>query len=71
MANRKTYYSLLQREDGKWSPQFGDYDRETVESERDDYRDHFVKAKDLKIVTTQGHSWAAIQAVCAKLNAEG
>jgi hypothetical protein len=68
MAKLKTYYTLLQREDGKWAPQFGDYDRETVESERDDYRDHDIKAKDLKIVTTQGHSWASIQVVVAKLN---
>ena len=64
----RTYYTLLQRVDDHWSPQFGAYDREDVESERDDYRDHGVKAKDLKIVTTQGHSWKAIEAVLNKLN---
>lgn len=48
----RPYYSLLTREDGQWAPQFGDYDLDTVKAERDDYRDHGHKAKDLKIITT-------------------
>lgn len=63
------YFTLLQRhDDGQWGIEFGDRDRETVEAERDDYRDHFIKAKDLKIVTTRTSRNAEIEAVVAKLN---
>lgn len=71
MARPRTYYTLLQRVDDNWSPQFGDYDLETVESERDDYRDHDIKAKDLKIVATAGHAWPAIEPMLNKLNGRG
>lgn len=64
----RPYHTLLVREGGIWAPQFGDYDRETVEAERDDYRDHDHKAKDLKIVTTKTTRQAEIEAVVAKLN---
>jgi hypothetical protein len=62
------YHTLLQRHDGVWGIEFGDRDRETVEAERDDYRDHFIKAKDLKIVTTRTSRSAEIEAIVAKLN---
>lgn len=35
-----------------WSPEFGDYDYQTVKTERDDYREHGVKAKHLVIFHT-------------------
>lgn len=65
------YYSLLTREvipsGHVWAIAFGDYDRETVEFEREDYRDNGHKAKDLKIITTDD-SHAAIRAAVDKLN---
>lgn len=71
MTTRKprAYYTLAVREDGRWTPQFGDYDRELVEFERQDYRDHGHKARDLKIVTSiAGRRF--VEAAIAKLNAE-
>jgi len=64
----RKYFTLAVREAGQWSPQFGDYDRETVEAERDDYRDHGHKVRDLRIVQS-GDTQAAIDAAIAKLNA--
>ena len=38
MAGGRMYYSLIVKEDGKWSIQFGDYSRKVVEDEmRDEY----------------------------------
>jgi|SRR5579863_2334074 len=48
----REYHSLLRRTAGSWQIEFGDYDRGTVEAERDDYRDHGARAADLRIVTT-------------------
>lgn len=62
------YFTLLQRHEGQWGIEFGDKDKATVESERDDYRDHFIKAKDLKIVTTRTSRNAEIVAVATKLS---
>lgn len=47
----RKYYSLLQKENGLWNVQFGDYNREIVEQELDDmsYTED-IKKKDLKIV---------------------
>ncbi|WQZ00314.1 hypothetical protein Shy_CDS0037 [Escherichia phage Shy] len=60
----KQYFSLLTKTDGVWSVQFGDYDRECVEQERDDsYSDE--KCRIIKTDDTQ----AAIDAAVAKLNA--
>lgn len=69
MASRP-YFTLLQRDpnDGQWGIEFGDYDRETVEAERDDYRDHGAKARDLKIVTTANARTALINPIVAALN---
>ncbi|WP_296084142.1 hypothetical protein [uncultured Agrobacterium sp.] len=69
----RTYYTLLMKDgtpsDKAWEIAFGDYDRETVVAELQDYRDHGWKLKELKIVTTKGHGMDAINAVLAKLNA--
>jgi hypothetical protein len=67
----RKYHTLLlneapQGEGPQWAIQFGDYDRDNVEYERDEYlRDH--PAKSLKIVTT-GDKQADINAAVAKLN---
>lgn len=46
----KVYYTLFTREDdGKWYPQFGDYDRKTVIDEMREYRNEY-KAKDIRVV---------------------
>lgn len=69
----KKYHSLLTRTDGKWSVQFGDYDKAVVVEERDGtYCDRSrvdaVFKKDTRIITT-GDQQAAIDAAVAKLNA--
>jgi hypothetical protein len=76
MARR--YFSLAVRyrweeagvEHSRWSPEFGDYDREVVEGEYDDYRSRDFKARDLKIIAT-GEKQADINAGIAKLNNKG
>ena len=63
----RKYFTLAVRTDGKWSAQFGDYDRATVQDELTDYRDHDMKAKDLRIVIS-GDRQSDIDAAIAKLN---
>lgn len=72
MRTRKPrpYFTLAVRIDGRWSPEFGDFDRETVEAERQDYRDHDHKARDLKIITTAAGGRAVMDAI-DKLNNAG
>ncbi len=63
------YHTLLARhDDGQWGIEFGDRDKETVQGEMDDYRDHGHKHKDLKIVTTRTCRTAEIEAIVTKLN---
>lgn len=67
------YYTLVQRIDGRWSIQFGDYDRETVAAEREDYKCHYdcgemIRVKDLKIIKTASAHQRLIDAAVAKLN---
>lgn len=68
MSARK-YYSLLQRVNGKWTIQFGDYDRQVVADVADDMWDQGIGTKraDLKIITT-GPKQSDIEAAVAKLN---
>ena len=48
----KSYYTIIVREDGTWSPQFGDYSKEVCEQEViDQYRAQYKK-KDIKIICT-------------------
>ena len=61
------YYSLMVYENGFWSQQFGDYDKKTVEYERQDYLDHGYKSKDIKIVVTDEEQ-TAIEAAVDALN---
>jgi len=49
MKNQK-YYILLEKIDNRWTPQFGDHDRQTVVDEKRDY-DHMTAKKNLKIIS--------------------
>jgi hypothetical protein len=62
----KCYHTLVIKEDGFWSPQFGDYDRETVESEADEYRRDLPSSSILIISTNDDQ--ASINQGVAKLN---
>jgi hypothetical protein len=65
----KTYFTLITRDNPSksWVIEFGGWDRDDVESERQSYRDHGVKASDLKIIRTDGRQ-ASIDARVADLN---
>lgn len=63
------YHYLVQREGGRWGIQFGDYDRETVEFEREDMKRDY-QARDLKIITMPKADQALIDAKIEKMNAQ-
>jgi hypothetical protein len=65
----KTYFTLITRDNpsASWVIEFGAWEREDVDSERQSYRDHGVKASDLKIIRTDGRQ-ASIDARVADLN---
>lgn len=64
----KPYYTLAVLIDGRWSPEFGDYDRDVVDDEmRDTYLDGGWKRNQCRIVRTADDQ-AAITAAIAKLN---
>jgi hypothetical protein len=73
---KRPYFILAVRNDGleaprndaDWSPQFGDYDKECVEFERDDYRDHGSRACDLKIVRLPDARQVTVNAAIEALN---
>jgi hypothetical protein len=61
------YWILATREsDGKWHMQFGDYARDIVQFERNDYRSTYA-AKNLRVVRCTD-SWESIDAAIAALN---
>lgn len=66
----KKYYSLLQRIDGRWTIQFGDYVKNVVYQEKLDMMDSDsdLKSRDLTIITTSDHQKMIEEAV-AQLNA--
>jgi hypothetical protein len=68
----KAYFTLITRDNpaSNWVVEFGDWDRDVVLSERDDYRDHGVKARDLKIIASDGKQ-ASIDAKVNLLNGVG
>lgn len=45
------YYTLFVLEDGAWRYEFGAYDRDDVEFERRDLKDHGTQLKNTKITT--------------------
>ena len=62
----RKYYTLIVKEPGEeWAPQFGDYDRNVVAEEGDDYRSN--SSAKLKIICT-GPKQAEINAEVARLN---
>jgi hypothetical protein len=65
----KTYFTLITRDNpsASWVIEFGAWEREDVDSERASYRDHGVKARDLKILTSDGRQ-ASIDAQVKALN---
>lgn len=66
-----TYYLLVEKsEDGRWSIQFGDKEKETVEFERDDMAEHRVAKKNLKIIKAKSARQSDCDAAVAKLNGE-
>ncbi len=66
----RPYYNLLERTDGVWYPQFGDYSRKVVSDERRDILDgHDAPlAKDLMIVKLPNDQQAALDAKLMELN---
>ena len=66
------YYTLAVRMNGEWSPEFGDFDRETVQIERNSYRQSPMgfAAKDLMILIS-GDSQDEINDAIASLNGRG
>lgn len=66
---KRNYHTLFIREDGRWCPQFGDYERSVVAQEqRDEYPG--LKKSEWKIVTHED-SLAGHNAAVAELNANG
>lgn len=65
----KKYYTLVQLEAGKWSPQFGDYSKAVVTQERRDMHESFPcpKLKDLRVISSSDDQ-ASINAAVAALN---
>ena len=66
-----SYYTLVTRhdDDGKFYPQFGDYDRETVEQEcKDSWPD--VSRHNWRIVRTKDEDQGCIDEAISKLNAK-
>jgi hypothetical protein len=62
----KRYYTLLTRDNGVWSPQFGDYVLSVVSQERhDSYKDYATN--DIAIITT-GDTQEEINAYIKSMN---
>lgn len=69
----KSYYTLVvyEPEYNKWAPQFGDYDKETVKEEMQDYKDadqKRPKKNQMKIITTPSAHQKLVDAEVFKLN---
>lgn len=67
MTNRQ-YWTLACRIDGKWTPQFGDYDKQVVIAERDAYKaaGEYL-AKDM-VVVSHNDTPAALNIEMERLN---
>ena len=70
MNLNRPYFTLLSREfvADAWCIEFGDFDRETVKAELQDYRDHGAKKANLRIVATADATMDSINAAVAALN---
>jgi hypothetical protein len=67
MAKRNYYTLAIMEDDGKWYPQFGDYDLQCVKDERAEFKKNGVPFINMKIVTT-GVRQSEVNAAIAKLN---
>lgn len=67
----KPYFILatFDRDFCRWIVDFGAFDKADVKSEMQDRRDHFVKAKDLKIIKCESVKQADVDAAMLALNA--
>ena len=70
------YYVLLEKQPGeRWTIQFSDEDRETVEDERysyEEYNDAPAGTRPIyKVIAVRNDRQATIDAAVAKLNAKG
>lgn len=73
MARKPRPYFILAMMDGTptdtpWAMHFGDYDREPVEFEMQEFRDKGWKKSELKLIKLPTDTQAAIDAAIAKLN---
>jgi len=64
------YHTLLERRAGRWTPQFGDYDRETVADELESFAAGYDPADEYRIVTTKSEDPAELRGELDKLNAD-
>jgi hypothetical protein len=64
------YFTLLCRDnkEAAWEIAFGDFDKDTVQSELDDYRDHDYQKQNLRIVQTRTSRQSEIDNIIRKLN---
>lgn len=65
----RTYFTLAVREDGQWSPQFGDYDNGVVCEEAHEYQQCGTLKRDIKVIESADDQ-PSINAAIAALNAE-
>lgn len=73
----RPYYVLFVREGGQWTMEFGDYAREVVKFEQQDWLDHFTnedrprrrRAKDTIVLELKSADQWRIDAVFEALNA--
>jgi hypothetical protein len=70
MPKNRRYYTLAIRAEGRWTPQFGAYQRATVEQEARDAYTHDpdgrrIKASDRKIVASEPDNDAINRAIDA------
>jgi hypothetical protein len=68
----RPYFMLFVREDGVWVPEFGDYERQIVVDEMEDYHHGYrnVKKKDMKVMRLASGKRLVVDAVQAALNSE-
>lgn len=63
----KLYYTLIERVNGKWSPQFGDYSKAVVKAEAKEYIEQGTESEDLAIIHS-GDSQEEINSAVAQMN---
>jgi hypothetical protein len=67
MTMSKQYHTLLERVDGVWAPQFGDYDRDSVVEEFACLSGSYTRKDNWQIIAT-GSKQADIDAKVLELN---